>query len=124
MVVVRVFHPHPSLPPSRGKGRFDCARLGLITPTLGVPRQGGGDFWSPILAFPRRGGRNRIPHPWIEFGTVSGLSAVEGGGGFGTGMVVVRVFHPHPGLPPSRGEGFMVVRLGLSLSRGEGIYGV
>ena len=49
----------------------------------------------------------------LGWGFISVLSfAVEGGGRFCAGMVVVRAFHPHPGLPPSRGKGGFWVVLG------------
>ena len=83
-----VRHPHPSLPPSRGKGlfgpswafavegggSFDCAWLAFITPILTFPRRGGRDFFGPSWASVVEGGGS--------FGCLSWAFAVEGGGSF------------------------------------------
>ena len=107
MVVVRGFHPHPGLPPSRGKGLTQvscsyCLRGGWVCfcgndnvktspPSWPSPVEGEGSFWASA---------------WLGSSSPSWSFAVEGGGRFCAGNGGCEgTFHPHPGLPPSRGKG-------------------
>ena len=106
------FHPHPNLPPSRGKG------LGGRTPSRGegfggrTPARGegfsGGDGVDGVDGLDSRFRGN-------DEGGGAGNDEVGGGGNDGDGGS----FHPHPNLPPSRGKGLG----GRTPSRGKGFSG-
>ena len=76
MVVVRGFHPHPGLPPSRGKGVFGLCLVGVSSPSWSSAVEGGGRFWC------RDGGCEGISPP-------SWPSPVEGEGSYASFLLLL-----------------------------------
>ncbi len=122
-------HPHPSLPPSRGKGSSTLthrpsgvggqagahagrryARARFLPPQerrAASPRR-----FTPILASPHQGEGIKHPHPpplrsWGAGRRSRGtpLRPGEVPASAGTTGCLAPTVHPHPSLPPSRGKG-------------------
>ena len=124
------FTPIPA--PAFARGRL-FSRRGFTGVCIENKRACGWDF-TPIPAFPRQGGRSlrlgfsAIPaifsnELYMRCSNTYPCQPVEGEGVFCTGMVVVRVFHPHPSLPPSRGKGLFIgggSGVGFGLAPAEG----